>query len=1024
MLVRHDFKVWAILDTGAVFNIISERIYRDLCLKEKLKLQPCNLELILGDGKTIRALGKVNLKVRTDYPDSRGCLSFREEFVVLKMESGTPCQVFIGYRTISEKDLFLFMKKPNIPSDSVISDIECEDWLWEPKERLPEEESTLLMGFTVPKSRADEFKEILEYFTKPYEGVRKSIPPLVIRLQSGKEFKTKTFRRIPRARKEFLEEEIKSLLAEKIIIKSKSPVFSPIVIVPKKGNKLRLCIDFRDLNNITVPYPHPLPRLDDCLEDLGGMTLFGTLDLSKGFHQVPLDHETAHLTAFRTPAGLFQYIMMSFGLVNAPAHFQFVMNKIFDGLMGKACIVYIDDVSFLGEILTTSLKIYHWFSTEPKNTFSTGFETVEFLGFLLSKKGRVISPARTKAILEMARPSNKTDVWSFLGLLNFIRDFVPDCSGLCYKLYKLTEKDKRFEWSKELEEDFLRIKSIIKNAVPLAYPDDSQELHIFTDASDYGIGGILVQTVPGGTFSPLAFVSKILNSTQLRWSTFEKEAWAIVFAISKLDYFLRGRHFHLHTDHRNLTFLKSSPNAKVGRWFLTISEYSFDIHHIAGARNGAADCLSRLPINRGPFAAIQICKLKDGGIFKELKELLSKFPPSGEYTTNSDGLMMVDETSLYIPETPDFRKKLFTWAHSSLIGGHKGINSTLKFLVLSESFKTNSDYVNLLLALFESAYEQYRARHGTADMYTLIDLDILSIYEDVCHVKLPNPEDMTPEEVRASESTFVEAVSSFFGKLSGLDALYRFEKLKKLVDSFRTRVEAALDRIENPDLSTLTETIFTQQSIVSEGIEDFQRYVPSKRYALVARDEVSRNLMKPKPMTPCHHNRDRNMSKVKCFKCKGFEHYKRDCPGTTHSFKALQVSDHDRPILPVKILDSQGNDVQSTKTLLDSGESISFASKTFIETLKEILLPTNRWSEIRVMGQATVSADLQAFKSSRVWLPRTWNMLETKEHWLKASTSGLVLDPDKVIFLESSPSVELFKLFPLDCMLPLPTCVM
>ncbi|GKT31856.1 hypothetical protein ADUPG1_002117, partial [Aduncisulcus paluster] len=248
-------------------------------------------------------------------------------------------------------------------------------------------------------------------------------------------------------------------------------------------------------------------------------------------------------------------------------------------------------------------------------------------------------------------------------------------------------------------------------------------------------------------------------------------------------------------------------------------------------------------------------------------------------------------------------------------------------------------------ARFESAYEQYRARHGTADMYTLIDLDILSIYEDVCHVKLPNPEDMTPEEVRASESTFVEAVSSFFGKLSGLDALYRFEKLvlteeerpspaltKKYflqgisVDSFRTRVEAALDRVENPDLSTLTETIFTQQSIVSEGIEDFQRYVsPYKRHAPVDRDTVSRNPMKPKPVTPCHRNRERDMSKVKCFKCKGLD--------------IISVSDHDRPVLPVKLLDSQGNDVQSTKTLLDSGASISFASKTFIETLeKEIFV--------------------------------------------------------------------------------------
>ncbi|GKT28685.1 hypothetical protein ADUPG1_000809, partial [Aduncisulcus paluster] len=280
----------------------------------------------------------------------------------------------------------------------------------------------------------------------------------------------------------------------------------------------------------------------------------------------------------------------------------------------------------------------------------------------------------------MARPSNKSDVRSFLGMINFIRDFIPSCSSLCARLYRLTEKETKFEWTEEVDTDFIKLKAVIKNAVCLTFPDDTQELHLFTDASDYGIGAILLQRDSEGISRPLAFISKILNSTQLRWSTYEKEAWSIVFAVHKLDYFLRGKHFVLHTDHRNLTFLKSSPNAKVGRWFLTLSEYSYDIKHIQGTRNGAADCLSRLPVNRGPFKNIRLSQIKDDGLFRELKDLQKKIPPEKKLETSEDGLLIKESGELYIPEDPDFRTKLLTWGHSSLLAGHKGINSTLKFL--------------------------------------------------------------------------------------------------------------------------------------------------------------------------------------------------------------------------------------------------------------------------------------------------------------------------------------------------------
>ncbi|GKT29972.1 Retrovirus-related Pol polyprotein from transposon, partial [Aduncisulcus paluster] len=183
---------------------------------------------------------------------------------------------------------------------------------------------------------------------------------------------------------------------------SEGEFFSPIVIVPKKGGKLRLCIDFRDLNKVTTLYPHPLPRLDDCLGDLGGCIYFATLDLSKGFHQIPLENKSADLTSFKTPSGLFKYEMMPFGLVNAPSHFQFVMNRVLQGLIVPVCLVYIDDVLIFGkskdeftinlELVLNRIKAYG-LKLNPKKCL-IGFQSLEFLGFVISKFGKEISPSR------------------------------------------------------------------------------------------------------------------------------------------------------------------------------------------------------------------------------------------------------------------------------------------------------------------------------------------------------------------------------------------------------------------------------------------------------------------------------------------------------------------------------------------------------------------------------------------------------------------------------------------------------
>ncbi|GKT29468.1 Transposon Tf2-6 polyprotein, partial [Aduncisulcus paluster] len=434
----------------------------------------------------------------------------------------------------------------------------------------------------------------------------------------------------------------------------------------------------------------PLPRLDDCLEGLQGNCIFGALDLRKGFHQIPLTTEAAKLTAFRTPQGIFQYNSMPFGLVNAPSYFQQVMTDVFQGLLGKHCIVYIDDIivfgknikAFIQSLVLVLERINLYSLSLNRDKCYLGMRQIEFLGFLISEEGRTISPDRVVAIRKIPSPRSKKEVRSFLGLVNFVRDFIPQCASVCHDLYTLTEKDAEFLWTSAHQQSFEKIKELVAGSATLAFPTGEGELRLFTDASDVGIGGVLVQV--SDTTRPIAFVSKALNPTQRRWSVYEKEGWAIIYCIKKLDYYLRGRKFTLFTDHRNLTFLERGDNAKITRWMMFLMDYSFTIVHVSGANNGAADCLSRLGSRDLAFKSVRIKLAYDteNKLFQDLMILQKKYPlgPEDKHTIDDLGLIILPSGFLYIPEDVDFRMKCIEFAHASLIGGHCGINATLRKL--------------------------------------------------------------------------------------------------------------------------------------------------------------------------------------------------------------------------------------------------------------------------------------------------------------------------------------------------------
>ncbi|GKT31630.1 hypothetical protein ADUPG1_002081, partial [Aduncisulcus paluster] len=255
-------------------------------------------------------------------------------------------QYILGFKTSLEKGLIdhLISEYVDFPQSMTSYEVDLEEKELMEKTKPPPNNVTFVEGFMVNEEFKEELKLVLQdYKRKNKKEYGKHTIPLEITLKPDTTLKCPPLRRIPRCHRDFVYEEVNKLLKSGVIRESKSWYYSPMVITPKKGNKKRMCIDFRKLNEVTVPYQHPLPRMDDTLDFLAGSRIFCTLDLSQGFHQVPLEPSSQPLTAFCTDRGIYEYTKMPFGLINAPAHFQWTMNRILAGLIGTRCVVYIDD---------------------------------------------------------------------------------------------------------------------------------------------------------------------------------------------------------------------------------------------------------------------------------------------------------------------------------------------------------------------------------------------------------------------------------------------------------------------------------------------------------------------------------------------------------------------------------------------------------------------------------------------------------------------------------------------------------
>ncbi|XP_041421806.1 uncharacterized protein LOC121394536 [Xenopus laevis] len=409
--------------------------------------------------------------------------------------------------------------------------------------------------------------------------------------------------RMPEKYKQIIKQEVMQMLEFGVIEPSVSNWCSPVVLVPKKDSSIRFCVDFRKINLISKFDSYPMPRIDELIDQLGGAKFISTIDLSKGYWQIPLDPESREKTAFATSQGLFQFVTMPFGLHGAPATFQRLMDRILRG-HDSYCSAYLDDVvifspdwqSHLRHLDTVvSLIKSAGLTINPKKC-ALGFTETRYLGYILGNGKVKADKSKIKAIAEILPPKTKKEVRSFLGLVGYYRRFLPNFSEIAAPLTDLTKKNCKDQviWNPQCEVAFQKLKDMLCTEPVLKSPNFDYRFIVQTDASEKGLGAVLSQEIDGEEH-PVLYISRKLFPRETRYSVIEKECLAIKWALESLRCYLLGQEFSLVTDHHPLIWINrmKDKNARVTRWYLAIQPFRFTVHHRPGSQHHNADYLSR-----------------------------------------------------------------------------------------------------------------------------------------------------------------------------------------------------------------------------------------------------------------------------------------------------------------------------------------------------------------------------------------------------------------------------------------------
>lgn len=514
--------------------------------------------------------------------------------------------------------------------------------------------------------------------------------------------------------------QISEYLRQGQIRSSTSAFGAPILLVKKKDGSMRMCVDYRGLNQITLKNTYPLPRIDDLFDRLYDARFFTKLDLYSGYHQVAIAPEDTHKTAFTSRYGTYEFLVMPFGLTNAPATFQTAMNELFHEYLDEFVIVYLDDILVYSPTLEDHVihltKVFdkllqnNWYCKPKKCTFASS--SVEYLGHIIQSGSLYMDGTKMNAVREWHIPfKNIRETQSFLGLVGYYRRFIPRFSHIARPLHQLLHKDTPFVWTTEHTDSVNTLKQLITNPPCLRIFDPNCPSILTTDASDHAIGAVLSQK-HNDCEHPCAFISRSLNQHELKYPMWEKELLAVHWSILYFKCYIFNNSVTLRTDNKpalqtidkSILNKQTASTNRIIRWLINIQQVDLKLEHTPGKSNVVADALSRFSnlyqsvypnsdSRTKPKPAINViinwsssdnlhCSIKHtydiDPVANELYTQLENNPQHPRYFT-MNGLIYTNETPprIYIPDNADLRTTIFREYHDNPMIGHHGVNKTL-----------------------------------------------------------------------------------------------------------------------------------------------------------------------------------------------------------------------------------------------------------------------------------------------------------------------------------------------------------
>ncbi|GBG83058.1 hypothetical protein CBR_g36675 [Chara braunii] len=543
----------------------------------------------------------------------------------------------------------------------------------------------------------EEFKDLTE---SPTGVVSRPIQHRIEIEPGSRTPKGAVYRMSPRELEE-LRKQLDELLEKGWIRPCSSSFGAPVLFVPKKEGELRMCIDYRGLNAVTVKNVEPLPRIDDLLDRVQGCKYFSKIHLKSGYHQIEVHHDDQYKTAFQTRYGHYEFTVMPFGLTNAPATFQRCMNDLFRPWLDKFVEVYLDDILVFSKTLhehqghlrqvlqklreanfKINAKKCEWAKTQ-----------VLYLGHVLDGDGIKPEDSKIAAIRDWPTPRTLTELRSFLGLANYYRKFVRNFSTIATPLRRLLKKETIWQWDKDCTSALKKLKRALIEYPVLKVADPSLPFVVTADASQYGIGAVLQQD-DGNGYRPVEFMSARMPCEKVANSTYERELYALRQVLDHWKHYLLGRHCKVDSDHETLRWLKTQAKMtpKLTRWAAEIDQFDFELKPVKGKYNVVADALSRrsdyfgavvhyLDIGRDLQEKVKQAYTQDS-IYSDLLKRVREAPETEPDYRTTDGLPF-EKTNVFdrlcIPNSKEIRSLILGECHNT--EGHFGWQKTLANLM-------------------------------------------------------------------------------------------------------------------------------------------------------------------------------------------------------------------------------------------------------------------------------------------------------------------------------------------------------